>query len=229
MKKGLCAAVLAAAIMLTGCTSVPDLSRLNNDMEAEYIAGTLLKYDANYDKMLEYDRSVLNPTPIPSPTATPLSTAAASKMPSNASSQGSISQPEEYVSLDKISPAKGIQIKQESYELKKSYGSDYDNVSAKKGKQLFIVKFCIKNSSSTKKKVNMVGKKMSYSLEINGNNIGQPMITILERDMQYFNTSIPAGKSREAILVFSVDVSQKISNTKLYVSDGKQTAQISLK
>lgn len=57
--KRLIAAAAVMAFTLTGCGSVPDLDHVNRDMEAEYMAGALLKYDKNNDDMLDYDRSIL--------------------------------------------------------------------------------------------------------------------------------------------------------------------------
>ena len=56
--KRLIAAAAVMAFTLTGCGSVPDLDHVNRDMEAEYMAGALLKYDKNNDDMLDYDRSI---------------------------------------------------------------------------------------------------------------------------------------------------------------------------
>ena len=76
--KRLIAAAAVMAFTLTGCGSVPDLDHVNRDMEAEYMAGALLKYDKNNDDMLDYDRSILRatPTPTPAPTSKPVQTTA---------------------------------------------------------------------------------------------------------------------------------------------------------
>ena len=72
MKKRIIATVLTAACALTGCsTSVPDLSKLDVGKASEYMAGELLKHDSKYAYGLDYDRSILNPTPTPTPIVTP--------------------------------------------------------------------------------------------------------------------------------------------------------------
>lgn len=231
MRKRFCVGVIAVALLFTGCTSVPNMSRINNDMEAEYIAGTLLKYDANYDGGLEYDRNLLNATPSPKPTPSPVASPSelSSEDDNSVTSQGAISQPQSYVSLESMAPMKGILLSQETHELKKSYGSDFATVEAEKGKKLLIVKFRIKNTTSKKQKVNMNKKELSYVLEIDGETVGSPLHTIVQGDIQYFNTGIPAGKSKEAVLLFELPDSQKLKNATLYISDGKQTAQVSVK
>lgn len=232
MKKRFCAAVLAMAVVLTGCSSGPDLSRVHRNMEAEYMAGLLLKYDANYEEMLDYDRSILNATPTPAPTRTPAAPSATDG--SVAGSEGAAgngmddSQPVTYISMDEMGTIQGVTLSQEAYELKNSYGSEYANVSAHDGNKLLVVKFRLKNGTSRAKKVSMADANVEYSLNIDGQNMGSPTMTILPNDLQIFNENIPAGKSREAVLIFEIGKSQKVQNVNLYVSKGGETAEISL-
>ena len=64
MRKKLIALALAVAISATGC-GVVDLSYENKNIIAEYMAGELLKYNKDYSCTIEYDTSVLEPTPEP--------------------------------------------------------------------------------------------------------------------------------------------------------------------
>ena len=230
MRKGFGVAVLSVAILVTGCSSGPDLSRFNNDLEAEYIAGTLLKYNADYEGMLEYDRSILDvtPTPVPTPTLSPTATPESE----NETETGSGEEGEEVqqiaVALDDISPVAGIAWTKETYEVKQSYGSNFASVEAGDGNQLLIVKFRLKNTNTKKKHVSFVGAKVSYVLEVDGQPVATPLQTIIERDMQYFDDTIPAGKSREGVLIFKISKKQKIENATIKVIKENQAASIEL-
>lgn len=229
MRSKIGVAAIAAALLLTGCTSAPDLSRLQNDMESEYIAGTILKYSANYDEMLDYDRSILNATPTPSPTPSPAAVSDEDKTENvtpSADGQNPIDAAPAYISVDELMPVDGITLTQETYEVRQSYGSDFATVDAEKGNKLLVVKFRIKNTTSSKKKVELNG--LSYSLEVDGQATGR-CLQLIMGDIQNFSERIPAGQSRESVLVFEVSKSQKIENSKLYISKGTQTAEVSLK
>ena len=230
MRKAFCAAVLSVAILLTGCSSGPDLSRFNNDLEAEYIAGTLLKYNADYEGMLEYDRSILDvtPTPVPTPTLAPTATPAGESGTETSTGEGGEEIQQIPVSLDEISPAEGISLTQESYEIKQSYGSDFATVEAGKGKKLLVVKFRVKNTTSKKKTVNLADSAISYRLEMDCDYVATPLQTIIQGDMQYLAGSIPAGKSREGVLIFSIPKSQKMDNGIVRITKENQTAAVEL-
>lgn len=234
MKKRFCIAVLVIAVMLTGCSNGPNLSRVHRNMEAEYMAGLLLKYDADYDGMLEYDRSILNPTPTPEPTrkpATPSSSATGSAASSNKGPGGGAddSQVKSYMSLEEMGTVQGITLSQESYELKGSYGSSFAVVNPEQGNRLLVVKFRLKNGNSKMKKVNMSKEDLSFSLEIGGQNVGAPEKTMLPNDLQFYRSKIAAGKSQEAVLIFEISKSQKVEDANLYISAGSKNAQVSLK
>lgn len=234
MKKRFCITILVMAVVMTGCASGPDLSRVHRNMEAEYLAGLLLKYDADYDEMLDYDRSILNPTPTPVPTRKPVN------KPTNTASGGTVTggqsasdsddgQQKTYISLDEMGDIQGITISQQTYELKGSYGSNFAVVSPQEGNRLLIVKFRLKNGNSRTKQVNMSNANMSYSLEIDGQNMGTPLKTMLPNDLQFFRDKISAGKSQEAVLIFEISKKQKVKDAKLDISKGDRTAQVSLR
>jgi hypothetical protein len=199
-------------------------------MEAEYMAGILLKYDKNNQDMLDYDRSILEPTSSPVETKKPTASSApvTGDDLSTAGSTDSQANATETVKADVIMSKGGIRIKQQQYQLKSSYDSSYATISAHKGKKLFVVKFLVKNTSGASKRVNMMKRSLSYSLEIDGTSAGGPLMTILDNDLQYIDYSLENGKSREAVLVFEVDSSQKVKNAVLNVTEGSKTAQLNL-
>lgn len=232
MKKRLIVTAAVMALALTGCGSGPNLDDVSRDMEAEYMAGALLKYDKNNDDMLDYDRSILRATPTPEPTKTPAPSASPAAFGSSQSSsvqRASSDAPEvNYVTADKVYRMKQIDIKLMSSEIKSTYGSADAAISAHKGKELLIVHFRIKNKASEKQKVNLMNKQLQYTLTADGVTLGSPLMTILRNDLQYFKEKMAPGRSSEAVLIFETDKKQKLQNMSIQVSDGNMTGEIAI-
>lgn len=229
--KRLIAAAAVMAFTLTGCGSVPDLDHVNRDMEAEYMAGALLKYDKNNDDMLDYDRSILRatPTPTPAPTSKPVQTTAT---PSGSAVAGNDSdgtgEVAATVPAEKVFDLKQVDIKMMSSELKQTYGSADAAVTAHSGSKLYIVHFRVKNQASIRQKVNLLKKDLEYTLVSEGEVLGKPLMTILQNDLQYYKENMKAGRNSEAVLVFEIDGKQKLQNPVIQVTDGKVTGEIAV-
>lgn len=230
MKKRVIVTAAVIALALTGCGSGPDLDDVSRNMEAEYMAGALLKYDKNNDDVLDYDRSVLKATPTPEPTKTPapsVSPAASGSLQSSLDPGASADTPEvEQVTADKVYGMDQIDIKLMSCDVKSTYGSADAAISAHKGKELLIVHFRIKNKTSVRQKINLMNKELQYTLTADGETVGSPLMTILQNDLQYFKEKMAPGRSSEAVLVFETDKKQKLQNMSVQVSDGKKTGEM---
>ena len=231
MKKRLCVITMAVAVSLTGCASVPDLTDEENEMIAQYIAGSILNYDEDYEHGFSYDRSVLDPTPSPSPTAVPLVTdSPSSETDTGTDSLSSQTQsPVENVSLAELYNLSGVQIKQTSSERKKSLDTGYSSLSASGGNELLIVHFQIKNTSGAAKKVNLTKNMPSFSIWQGEKSYGSPLLTILEGEMQYFNKKISAGASEKAVLVFEVPKKFNAKKAVVKAVNGNRRNELCLK
>lgn len=235
MKKKIMITTMVAAVILTGCGySVPNLSKLDNSKAAEYMAGELMKHDSNYQYGIDYERSLLEPTPIPTVAPTPVPSDAPADDKGNgknsSSKDGSSEAPAmQEASLTDIFALSGVDVKLVSSSLKNSLGEDFTYYTASKGKKLLILYFKVKNTSGGDQKVDFTSINPEYRLLQNGASVGNLQKTIAEGDMQYFNRNIKAGKSKQAILVFEVDKGLSINNVSLAITkDGKQ-ATVALK
>ena len=52
MRSKLCIITIVACAALTGCSNVPDLSHVDNDLTAQYMADALLKAGKNFDLVI---------------------------------------------------------------------------------------------------------------------------------------------------------------------------------
>ena len=229
MKKKLCVLTMMMAAMLTGCTDVPDLSNVDNSLAAQYVADALLRNDKNYDDSLDYDHSILQATPTPAPT--PVPTPAPSGGPdkddgSSVPNGDGGSKPGdnlESVSVSDIYGLSGINIKAGTYRVTSSYGSSVAVCTPKKGNKLVVVNFTVANTSKASKKVNLQKQKIQAELLSGTTRLGAPMLSIVEGDLQYFNTTLNGGRKKQGVLVFEVDKSTKLKDVKVrFVKNGKE-------
>lgn len=234
MRKKLIALALAVAISATGC-GVVDLSDENKNIIAEYMAGEILKYNKDYSGTIEYDRSVLEPTPEPTvapnkPAATPKPLDQGdSQDPAVGESDDGTGETNTEVSLSELYGTTGIKVKHTTYTSGKSYGSDYSTIAANPGKKLIVVYFNIKNTSSKTTRLNLSDKSVTYELYKNDKSYGEPLLTIAKGDMQYFNEKLKSGQNRQGVLIFETDSSFKAKGAVIKaVKDGKE-ADIFLK
>ncbi|MCI5586588.1 MAG: hypothetical protein MR384_01655 [Lachnospiraceae bacterium] len=236
MRKKLIALALAVAISATGC-GVVDLSDENKNIIAEYMAGELLKYNKDYSGTIEYDRSVLEPTPTPEPTVAPNKPAATpkpldqgdSQEPAVGESDDGTGETNTEVSLSELYGTNGIKVKHTTYTSGRSYGSDYSTIAANPGKKLIVVYFNIKNTSSKTTRLNLSDKSVTYELYKNDKSYGEPLLTIAKGDMQYFNEKLKAGQNRQGVLIFETDSSFKAKGAVIKAVKGGKEADILLK
>ncbi len=231
-----------SAVLLTACgTSVPNLSKMDNNKAAEYMAGEILKNDEDYAFALDYDRDVLNPTPTPMPVKTPAPTPAPKEggsstgqgQNSGTDSDGTGSDGTEAPALEQVSVSdvfgiNSVSIDVTSSSLKKSYGEDYESFVAPDGKKLLIVYFKLKNTAGADQKVNLMKDKPDYRLSAGGKTVA-PSHSAAKGDLQYFSDKISAGKSKQGILMFEVDQDINLSESSLTITNGAKQATVSLK
>lgn len=229
-----------SAVFLTACgTQMPALSKMDNNKAAEYMAGELLKHDEDYAFALEYDRSVLYATPTPAPVPTPApktqdggknggtSVAGRGGQSGSDSTTGEAPAMQE-VSLSDVYGLNGITINQVSSSLQKSYGKGYESYVAGKGKNLLVVYFKVKNTTSAAQKVDLMKSAVRYQLNI-GNTTVSAANSIARGDMLSFNSKIAAGKSEQGILMFEVDKDATVDGSSLMIMNGTKQATVSLK
>ncbi len=235
MKKKLCVLTMMMAAMLTGCTDVPDLSNVDNSLAAQYVADALLRNDKNYDDSLDYDHSILQATPTPAPT--PVPTPAPSGGPdkddgSSVPNGDGGSKPGdnlESVSVSDIYGISGINIKAGTYRVTSSYGSSVAVCTPKKGNKLVVVNFTVANTSKASKKVNLQKQKIQAELLSGTTRLGAPMLSIVEGDLQYFNTTLNGGRKKQGVLVFEVDKSTKLKDVKVRFVKNSKEAVVSVR
>ncbi len=220
--------------MLVGCAGSRDLSEEQRDVIAEYSAGVLLQHYSGYSRKLEKQEGMAPveteqpAAAIPEPTKQP-------EAPADQSAEESGTEEEEIVnevSLDDLYQVEGMKVSYDSYVVCKSYPkkSSMFQLTAKKGKRLLIVRFQVKNATSKKLKVDLVKRKISYSLDMDGT-VYDPSIAIQENGgLNFLKTNLKPGASESAILVYEIPEDAKEANSLvLTVKDKQNVSTIQVK
>lgn len=233
MKRRIIASIItaASAVFLTSCaTQVPELSKFDNDKAAEYMAGEMLKYDADYAYALDYDRSILQATPTPAPTKVPVAT----PEPENSSDhpEGAPGDIPEEPTIQEVSSAEifgipGLDIQFVSANVKASYGKGYESIVASKGKELLIIKFQVKNTGQEALAVNLFKQKLDYTFT-QGEQVRSAERTAAKGDLQYLKTNLAPGKSKQGVLIFEVDKGTAVEGGTLQITNGMTQTTITL-
>lgn len=238
MKKKICLlAIMSISIMLlSACSSTKTLKDENNAIVAQYIAGSVLKFDKYYSDGLvyPYQRPSSDENVVADPVQT-VQTASVSKNEDIIKNDNSTKQEdtkETYSELSDIYQNKNLTVDFKKFTTTSSYSGDYSeqafNVEAKSGNQLVILEFNIKNNSKKNQTVNLVRSGISYELKV-GNEVYYPILSIVSNDIQYFNSTIAAGKSKNAVLIFEVPQKTKMNNTTLTVTNIDNVSQVTVK
>ena len=233
MRKGMFIVAAATAVCLTGCASVQTLTEDQNNAIAEYMADSLLKSDKNYtyNMKLDNDNYQEEPTAVPKPTASPeIGSTMQPVTPLNSDNPTESSEPQQKsVSLSDAMNLSGFKAKVTGYKYDSAISTGVSDISAHKGKKLFVVNIKFKNTSGQNKKIDMTKNKSSYVLNVDGKDMDTPLLTIANEDIHFIKKTVAGGKSVNSILVFEIPSGTKLKNVLLEVTNKDMMAQVNIK
>ena len=222
--------VLLCMAALTGCGK-NDISLTNeeNDLVAEYIAGTLLKYSCDnewkYQKLNTAQKTGVTTTAgTNSSTQTPTqsqagnsqkptasSSSAASTATVSASGTAGTTSTDLMGSLPSALGLSGVTVKYKDYVTGSSYPSDaYVSVPAQSGCEVVAVELTLTNTSGQAVTLNSSGN-VTFKLEVGGTGVVN-YASILKNDITALkNVSLAAGASKDVVILFQVKESDASS------------------
>lgn len=230
--------ILLSACLLMGCSSGIELTDEENNMVAEYMAGTLLKYDHYYEEKLiiNEEEETDDTKNVTVNTATDVSSNEEDKKVQNTSNNETKNaekkeKSESNVSLADVFAGKDYTITYKNNTLSTFYPENNSVyvIEASKGKKLAVISMAVKNVSKKTKTVDLSKEGIAYSLEAGGKTYNEPMITVIPSNVQFFNETIQPLKTKEAILIFEVDSKTNLKGSSLSVNMNGKTAKITLK
>lgn len=229
----LCLLLIVSMISLTGCMDVKDISEEKADLVAEYAAGVLLRYSDQYEYRLITKEQQMRQEEqgTEEPSVTPAATDAAEPVATDAGGEAG-EQPAETqvpeVSPDELYQLDGIQVSYDSSEFTKQYKNT--EVRAGQGETLFVVSFALKNTSGAAKKVNLMDRKIQYTLDVDGNQYYPGINMLPDGTLDYLETTIGKGKTEKAVLIFTMDQERtSASNVNLTIEEGSKKTSIKIK
>lgn len=241
MKKLVLIMLFLAMLSLTGCIHEYQLSEEATDVVAEFMAGTLLEHDENYETKL-LDQKELEGAKAEDKEEADSSGEENSKDESSQESatdvkepedNEDISEPERDYTITEVIGAKGFNITYNSYKLCNVYPEDetnaYFSLTPLEGNQLFVASFTVENTSKKEKRLDLRKSKVDYQLDINVGTIYKPLLTLLENNLKYIDMSIGGGKKEEVLLIFEVSKDTQMEDINLIISNGGKTEIIDIK
>jgi len=240
----------AGVLTLTGCGSDITLTSEQNDLIAEYIGGTLMKYsNENEWKYIKLNANITNyerPSGSVStqvPKATQAADASGQKstqsgQSSTKASQSATTKSDATGSMSDLASAlglDGITISYTGCNVRKSYpeGSDILSVSAVSGKDILAVEFNLKNNTGSDIVCNTAQLGVIMKLSVNGASGITEYATILKNDINMLSdVTIAAGQDYQAFALFMVTEGSADNITSLSLAlsgQGVDAVKIALK
>ena len=198
--------ILFLSLSLTGCVQKYNVTDAQSDATAEYMAGLLLKYDKDYEQDLAPIENAADDSITEEESSNTSDTDAVNEVETDNSSSSDETLND--YTLTQVIGESGFSINYKDYILVDTYPEEPESASfsltPREGYQLLVASFTIKNTSDNEKEINLIRSGITYQLSVNNRSIYEPLLTLLENDLRYFDLTIAAGKSKKALLIFEV-------------------------
>ncbi len=233
-------AVVCSALISTGCgNTIPEMTQEQQELVVEYAAGTVLKYDKNYEgKLVEL---TLDETSLEEEKAAPESENEIEQeiaepkkddvavMDNTEDTEDVIQNIESFLQLD------SVRVTYTGYETDDFYpresGGDelYFIMDATEGNKLLVLKFLVENMSATDRELDIAQSNVRFKIAVDGVE-KNALTTMLLNDLAYYRGVLTAGESTELVLVCEISNQQaeEISSLELIMKNVDDTATISL-
>lgn len=230
MKKWLSLLMLSTCVfLLAGCNDVKDLTDDETKLIAEYAAGLLLEYDANYvDRIEEGDKAAQEMTEEASTEQDDTQEVTAEEQ-SEEDTEDNTSAEERIVGSEgdiaKIAGIAGVSVSLKDYQIVDRYPETKEedtvvDVEAADGYKLLVIRFKVQNTTEDVLNVSLIDKQLEYHIVCNGVDTAEPMLTILMNDLGTLETSIQPGEEQEAVLLFQIsdNMKEQLESIDLYIN-----------
>lgn len=210
--------IMAAALLMTGCGAMPDLTQDETELISEYAVGVLLKYDTAHGKRLVDTSGYELPAEEPEaeePVEEPVQEEQPEPEIGEPVEVVDVSQDEEETqpaasSVEQYYGIPNIMITYQGCEMADSYPPAgegetlFFSMDATQGKQLLVLKFNAQNLTGEDQTMNMLGYGATFRVSVNGEPSRGALATMLVNDMQTYNSVIPANSSTDLVSIVEV-------------------------
>jgi hypothetical protein len=231
--------IVICGVTLTGCAQLIDMNDQESDVLAEYMAGTMLRHADNYDEALIYPETTETAETAETTETTDISDPINNTIENTTEETPDItttlddSQNGNIVNLENM--FKGILkdnfgVTYTDYKFYDSYPdeNEFFTLETTKDKKLLAVTFNVKNITNKSKTLDLKEYNLIYQLTDNEDITYNPMMTLLNNDIQYINLKIAAGKTQKAVILFNVPKDIDMTNMKLAITYKDKTTLLEL-
>ena len=213
--------LLVAMLGLGGCAQnqIPDMTDEEMKAMGEFVAFTLMKYDAGHGSRLmdlpPVEESVEES--VPAPTRSPEETVGMDPV-DDTPVVNAPAEPEEeeisYSAEEVMGLPEGVELHFAGKAFYDSYPEDSDAfaVTAAQGRKLLVLAFSIVNTSEQEVRVDLMSSGTTYRITLNEERPRRALSTVLPNDMAFYVDTLAAGASAEAVLLIEVDAELEESN-----------------
>lgn len=208
---------MAAALLMTGCGAMPNLTQDETELISEYAVGVLLKYDTAHGRRLVDTSGYMPAEEEPEPEETveePIEEEEAEPETEepvvvDVSQDEEQTQPE-ITSVEQYYGIPNIMITYQGCEVTDSYppaGEEetlFFSMDATPGNQLLVLKFSAQNLRGEDQTLNMLGYGATFRVSVNGEPSRGALATMLVNDMQTYDSVIPASSSVDLVSIVEV-------------------------
>lgn len=210
-KKGIVAALVAAlCVGLTGCgqDAIPDMTDEQVNMIGEYVAFTMMKYDANHRSRL-VDRAFVEKEPIaptePEPTKEPSGMGTVDNTPVVDSTVTT----NPYTMEEVLALPDGVTLVYTGQRICDVYSDTGDSIGfslpASKGKKLLVLSFVLNNATGQDQEVDVLSSGATFRITVNGSYSRNALKTDMLEDLATYIGSVPASSGAETVILVEVD------------------------
>lgn len=245
MKKKI-AAILTAAVLcvgLAGCgeSVIPDMTDEQMKAMGEYVAITMMKYDANHrSRLVDLEEifpkleeagpePTVTPEPSPEPSREPSGMGPVDQTPVIDAAGNNSRSIEEVLALPD-----GVSIVYSGQQICSAYPNNGGEISlfldASKGKKLLALEFILVNSGEQEQEINVLSTDASFRITVNGDYARNALKTYLPSDLSTFNGKVPGSSRAGVAVLIEVDeaMASDISSVSLRVKNGEKVYTIQL-
>lgn len=232
---------MAAALLMTGCATVPDLTQTETELISEYAVGVLLKYDKGHGRKLVdtagYETEDEAEEPELEPPVEEVQEESEPE-PEEAAEVVDVSQDEEETqpavsSVEAYYGIPNIMISYTGWEMADSYPpqeneTPFFSMDASGGMQLLVLKFNAQNLTGEDQLLNMMDYGATFRVSVNGEASKGALATMLVNDMQTYDSVIPAGSSVDMVSIVEVPQGTSPNTIDFILRGGEQDGTLHL-
>lgn len=229
---------VTAALLMTGCGEMPDLTEAETELISEYAVGVLLKHDKIHSNRLvdvvdaaEEEEAEEEPEEIaeePEEQPEPEEDVAAAEVSREEELEPAVSSVEQYYGIQNIA------ISYTGYETTASYPPQTEedapvfSMDATPGTDLLVLKFNVQNLTGEDQTLNMLEYGARFRVSVNGEASKGALATMLVNDMQTYDGVVPANAAVEMVAIVEVPQGTNVGSIDMILRGGEQDGTLHL-